>query len=169
MENKCAALRYPHWNIHQHCRVIHHVLVLSFGCFCFTFCRKEGGGGRGRESSQQQLERKRHPRCFCARKKKKEKAKQPDPVTAYRPGERSVSSVNRSSTTERPHKSPQLLTSPSMGKQYCDNGAVAAGSLAELSIWSSGNGSIRLQMCAQFFSRDKCTASARDRGYFTVI
>lgn len=42
----------------------------------------------------------------------KKRAKQPDPVTAYRPGERSVSSVNRSSTTERPLKSPRLLTSP---------------------------------------------------------
>lgn len=67
----------------------------------------------------------------------KKKAKQPDPVTAYRPGERSVSSVNRSSTTERPHKSPRLLTSPSIGKQYCDNGAAAAGSLGAVGTGSA--------------------------------
>lgn len=115
----------------------------------FAGRRVAGGWWGRRESSQQQRERKGNPRCFCTRKKrkKKRKAKQPDPVTAHRPGERSVSSVNRHSTTERPHESPRLLTSPSMGTQHCDNGAAAAGSLAELSIWSSGNGSIRLQMC----------------------
>lgn len=76
---------------------------------------------------------------FVCEREWEKKADQPDPVTASRPGERSVSSVNRSSTTERPQKLPRLLTSPSVGKQYCDNGAAAAGSLAELSIWSSGN------------------------------
>lgn len=136
--------------------------------FASLFAGRRVVGGGGGSQANSSLSVKDTP-DVSVREKKKQKAKQPDPVTAYRPGERSVSSVNRSSTTERPHKSPQLLTSPSMGKQYCDNGAVAAGSLAELSIWSSGNGSIRLQMCAQFFSRDKCTASARDRGYFTVI
>lgn len=116
----------------------------------FAGRRVVGDGGGSQASSS--LSVKETPDVSVREKKKKnEKAKQPDPVTARRPGERSVSSVNRSSTTERPHKSPQLLTSPSMGKQYCDNGATAAGCLAELSIWSSGNGSIRLQMCAQFF------------------
>lgn len=132
MENKCAALCCAHWNIHQHGQVVHQVLFLSFGRVALV---------RGSvASSQQQLE------CFCASERGKT-GKQPDLVTAHRPGGRSVRSVNRSSATQRPHEPPRLLTSRSTGKQYCDNGAAAAGSHAELSIWRSGN---RSGDCARF-------------------
>lgn len=71
MENKCAALCYPHWNTHRS-RVIHHVLVLSFGCLRFTFCRKDGGvGGGGGSQANSSLSVKETPDVFVRGKAKK--------------------------------------------------------------------------------------------------